>query len=650
MANNVLKDFRNEAGYIYITDPNQNIVSVVANDAVGASQIMKDATVSLALSSEITATSTIIISGSTLGGIVNNITVNSVSIIGAAIPGVGTISAYTASIRDAINGYTSSPDYFATSQDVNPTTSILYIHAAPGTGSSPNGYAVVPSYSGAFTMTSTSMFGGTSSVGAYDPAYGHRYYLNANYDINGVSGAGSADPTNLTNAIEITKYLIHRGLQSFNDVQELTISSGQLVVNRSSVISVLDVNTEGIVVTDTLGDILPNGFNEGDLIILKGAVAGNVVTVEDNSISGGNIYLAKAQSFSTGEKSRQLILQFVLDGSGKFYEVGRTPGTTPNVQELRDNGIPIPVSGINVQNLPSSGTYYLDSWVDKGHQVYQGATTLLGNVDILPNPSPSKPYIDGDTFYIQYQATPSSGVFFVTIFGYSLTQIQQNSSKGGTLFKFTYDSGSSTWIRTTIALKNSIDFALYTDLATKENVLGNPVQNGYILSSTTAGVRSWIQYNNRFQVLVSNLTAVNATASLALQTLKSYVLPANTLTVDGDMIKIRSVWSTVNNANNKSLSFSVPTAGPVAIKTVTGSDDYVQMDIWIMRTGATTYKYHASYVDSVDSKFIEIGSSTADWTLPQTFSATVQMSVATAADAVQQHYVVELYKKEIILS
>lgn len=92
------------------------------------------------------------------GGQIATLTVNGVSIIGAAVdnPGV-TLASLMSALAAKINSFVSSPDYTATS-----TPTSVTIVALPGTGAGPNGFVVTGTIAQAGQITT--MAGGTSGV------------------------------------------------------------------------------------------------------------------------------------------------------------------------------------------------------------------------------------------------------------------------------------------------------------------------------------------------------------------------------------------------------------------------------------------------------------------------------------------------------
>jgi hypothetical protein len=104
---------------------------------------------------EVLATGSVTLAGSS--GSVTALTVNSVSIIDAAVPFNTSLTQTAADLADMINNSRSAPDYTATSSGAAVT-----IIAARGTGASPNGFVVSPTLT---TLTSTNVNMGSGVAG-----------------------------------------------------------------------------------------------------------------------------------------------------------------------------------------------------------------------------------------------------------------------------------------------------------------------------------------------------------------------------------------------------------------------------------------------------------------------------------------------------
>jgi hypothetical protein len=120
------------------------------------------------------------------GGQIATLTVNGVSVIGAAVNNTGvTLSALMAVLAAKINTFASVPDYSAVAGPSSVT-----IVARPGTGAGPNGFVVTGTIAQAATMGS--MAGGVTAVARVD-ASGTVTFTSAGPGAFGIDGYNSAD-------------------------------------------------------------------------------------------------------------------------------------------------------------------------------------------------------------------------------------------------------------------------------------------------------------------------------------------------------------------------------------------------------------------------------------------------------------------------
>lgn len=91
-------------------------------------------------------------------GSVDTITVNGVEVLGASINFNATLTQTAADVAAQINRNKSNPDYTATSSGA-----VITIKALPGTGTAPNGFAVVSTVT-TITKTDANMAGGVAAV------------------------------------------------------------------------------------------------------------------------------------------------------------------------------------------------------------------------------------------------------------------------------------------------------------------------------------------------------------------------------------------------------------------------------------------------------------------------------------------------------
>lgn len=515
----------NGIGYLYITDANSNIVATWPNYANSVRPFLAEALVSGPLSGEVLATSTVTFTATSGGGTVTNLTVNGVSIMGVVAATGATNTALAAAVATKINSTISTPDYDAFS-----VAGVLTIQPKAGTRSTVNGYVTVVS-SSSTTATVVNMAGGASASGIYSTGVsGRRFYIYAD--------AGAAVGS-ISGATEVSSNIIQRGTQAGEYISTATIATGAIAVTRPSADSQIIVDTESAAASDDLDTISTAGYVTGDTIIVRGANAGRIVTVTD----AGNITLANDLDFLSGSSANAIVLQYV-SATDRWYEVSRSPGLSFATASVRSTGvIPWPVPGITSTTLTNGGgTISLTPGSSKGILYLSGTPSLAANWSVVGAGSP----IDGDTFYVYYRAVPTLNGNTITIFGSLLTDVQAVSGK--IYVRATYSSTLVAYTTVVFDDVTGVDFATVASVAAKENDLGTPAANGYVLSSTTADVRSWIPSPGstiRCQEAVTlSGAAYSATmdvADTAYVDGNGYYIKPNTTSVEGVTLNLNAI-------------------------------------------------------------------------------------------------------------
>ena len=515
-------------GYIYVTRPDNKIVANIPNTPIGKEQTDRFVIASAPISGSRVASSVVeLTSGS---GTITNLTVGGVSIFdtSSAVTG-GSLSILATNLATAINSFISSPNFIATADGEK-----VYVFTAL-TGSASNGDAVVLTTSGTLAGSTTTMDGGTSNTDNFDQLTGYKVYINS--DPSAVAG-------DLSGASDVTKYVVRKPANSAQSVDAYTIASGNITVTRNSLITEITVDTEGGAAKDNLDYIVSDGFNEADILIIRGLASGKVTTVTES----GNINLANNATFDTGTKDNVIALQYF---GGDWYELFRSPGVALTVANLRSAGIPEPVSGTNTTALTAGGgTINLTPGTDEGYQIITGSVTLSSSWTIQGAGSP----IDGDTFIVDYRGTITASGNNVTIFGIALTDTQ--ILEGNVMVRATYDSTLSGYRAVLFYSADGEDLVNTTDLATKEDSLGNPSADGQILASTTGGTRSWVDPSADI-VQGSNVNALNASSTGTDDTLTTYTIPAGTWAANGDSLDFYYMGETAANANAKTIKIEI---------------------------------------------------------------------------------------------
>ena len=512
-------------GIIYLTDSNDVIKYQKLNDTNGREEAERLMLLSSTLSSNISATSVVEVTAS--GGNITNLSYNGVSVFNTATPVTGaTTTALASALALSINSHISTPQYTAVSSGSYVT---VYLDAEEG--DSLNGQAAGFSVTGTATMTATALDGGSySSISEVDTQIGYKMYLNANT---------SAVIDTIVGATDVTSGVLRKSSASPYTIRESEISSGSISVNRDQNITIVNIQTEGSIAADDLQSIDAGIFNNGDVIILVAKDASKVTTVKE----GGNIELSNSVDFVTGDKDSSISLRYnTLDN--KWYESGRSPGTDLSVSSLRAAGIATPIQGVEVTVLSTAGgTVNLVPGVNKGYVSLTGTGTLAGSW----NYALGSGVIDGDTFIIDYNGSFTPGANTITLLGITLTDDQV--SEGNVVAKAVYSSSTSAWIVTLFRDTQAVDLADETDLLLKENVLGDPTVDGYILSSSAAGVRSWV--SNDTDIYVNADTNSGSNTGTVETVLRSISISANTLSTDDSSLIISIGGSFGLNTNSK---------------------------------------------------------------------------------------------------
>jgi hypothetical protein len=597
MAINAIQDFRNGLGYIYVTETDgTTFVSVYPNTCEGGDDAQKLVYNKAPLAGNIAATGRLTLSGAI--GTLTSVTVNGVNILGSTATGA-TLADIVADAANIINNYTSVPDYKAM-----PSGDTLIIFALSSAGSGPNNYVVASATTGGMIATPENMRGGADTYGLYDQSCGLRVFLNADYDADGCAGEGTASATSLTNAVEITKYLINRGFQNDFIRASATIDGGTLELERQSNTTMLAVDTEGGAGTDNLQSITTEGFNENDILILRGANSGRITTVKNFVGGSDNIYLANSQDFATGTSLNAIALRLK---SGAWYEEFRSPFTEVNVAFLRSVGIAMPVQGVEYTSLPTSGNITLTPGTDKQYQILGDSPVLVGNVAVIAGGTP----IDGDEFWVDYIATAvTGGVRTVSIFGQLLTDTQATSGKLTVYAK--YRLADNDWKTTFIYNTKDVD----------------------LVTTTTA-------YSRVLEAV--NSGATNPAVGTQ-QTLASYTLPANAFANDQSLVKIKAYFTAAANANAKNFYVYF---GATQVAKLEGAvnNNVVVLEASVTRlTSATQF---ASGTAVAEGGFINIQNSAPaeDLTAGLDIELRCQSPGSFAADITLDHYSIEYVAK-----
>lgn len=400
-------------GYLYVADIYGTLLQGVNNDITGYSAIKKAAVAMSPVAGEIRAVATINITAvAGLGLQLTALTIAGVSQITAAVNMTNLDPVQSASdIATAINAYVPGvgPNYTAQSYG-----GLVTIMAPSGYGDTLNGDLLVATFDPGVTATTTDVGGGQDNKVVYDLSIGARFYINPSV---------GASPTSIAGATEVTQYIVNQGLQGalFRTTVNGT-TADKITITRQSAITHAVLNTGGAAVT--VNEIVGDGFQFGDILILSGRDAAS--SVNFISASGGteNLWLVSGAPYASDGDQNCLTLRYMNDQSNGvgWYEVCRGRSVPATIAEFRSINIPFSPAGTYLATLNAGGgTITLDEDVDP-HNVNvttAGAVVLAASWVIQAGTNP----LSGDTFYVNGQGSQLTlGANTLTVFGKSVPQ------------------------------------------------------------------------------------------------------------------------------------------------------------------------------------------------------------------------------------
>lgn len=586
-----LAKYGSGVGYIYLTDVNDVITAQRVNNKEGREDLERLMLISSSLSSNISATSNISVTSA--GGDITNLSYDGVSVFDVASPVTGaTVEDLATNLATAINSHVSIPEYTAVSSG-----SVVTVYLSADEGSSLNGTVGAFSTTGSATLTATNLGGGSYPSQDIDSQVGYKMYLNA---------SESAVVDSIVGATDVTSGVLRKSSASPYSVRDVEVSSESISIDRDGAVTVVDVQTEGSIAASDLTSIDAGIFSDGDTIILRAKESSKVTTIKE----GGNIELSNNTDFITGTKDFAIIFQYsTLDN--KWYEINRSPGNDLDVSSLRSSGIAVPAQGVTTEVINLSGsTTTLTPGVEKGYYNLTGTGSLTGSVSYGFAPG----LVDGDTFTVDYNGLITIGAFGIFIGGVLLTQRQ--SAEGNVVVKGVWDASNAIWVVSVLRDTQSADLTDDSQLGAKEDDLGLPASDGQVLSSTTAGVRTWIS-NSTDIALDGNATTSSSTASVET-TLRTVTIPAATLSTNGSAIMLKFSGQFGANVDSKTFKgkFNGTDVIQNLINTAPNGADFVG-EIMVSRAASVVVKVSSSLIingNTIESNFIQVGSVNLDTT------------------------------------
>ena len=345
-----INDLHNGYGYIYKTTldtPTPIIVGIQRNDEQGEREMRRQGMTDAPIGADSSATGLIKIVSCASVGFINTVVIDGNDILNATPYPIATNVPATEAEGLAlwINGITPAAGYRYFAFSVGDT---VYLESPIDVGLLVNDLTITVTVSvGSIVTLTTPFFNGTSATEVYDSVTGYKYFLNADYDANGTTNTLAAPPNSLTNAIDITKWMITRGNNSGMMEKSITIASDAILsADRGSQNMLMELTGEGSA-ADVLVYIAPNGFVQGDLLYLKNAITGADIVLESAPITTSpspfkNIYLAQNQPYTLTDALNSMVLQYTYDenrGGGIFVELTRSFVYVPPADDCLFNGL-----------------------------------------------------------------------------------------------------------------------------------------------------------------------------------------------------------------------------------------------------------------------------------------------------------------------
>ena len=438
-SNPALSDIGNGLGYIYVTNPIAisgaptagEIYTVLPNDADGVRTSKVLGLQASALATNRVATGIITIDAPTGVGSITNIKVSTMPIINTGSPitytGATTDADLAQKIVDGINAYSpgSSEDTFSAVRIDN----VVYISTSVSGVSKYNNKSTTITSTGFFTYTEDQIVsGGSTSDESFDDSFGYQFFLDADYASGGCcSGAGTATINDLSKALEITPFIVNIGLQSAIPRVNIQLADDSIVYDRKGALTLVKLTGEGGA-NDSLDTIITKNPSDGDRIVLYSLT--NTITINSGS---SNIILKTSTYDVITTDSIELMYN---TSTNIWYELSRSNQVIGSIADYRAAGYGMFSSeGYNTATVAATGTVNFTPNVSSKYQKLTGAATLTGNVVYGFAGTP----VNGDEFFLEYDAAVTRVAFTLTIFGITVTADQ--ALNGGLIFYARYVSG-----------------------------------------------------------------------------------------------------------------------------------------------------------------------------------------------------------------
>ena len=322
-------------------------------------------------------------------------------------------------------------------------------------------------------------------------ASGRYYYLNPTAEA--ISGS-------LSGALDITNYVTGFNLNNRMSFHDVTVASNCITYTRYSNIQRLYVDTEGskeasnaVLIKET-----NNYIADGDILIILGLSEDRKTKFVDSKVNSGadsteayggtaltasdvgQIDLDSGTSFDTGDKTFVLMLIY-SDTDKTWHELNRSPGGVITDDKIRDNSIPLPIKGAKVISTITGGDVTTpQAGITEGTIFVTGTHSIGSGNFTVDKPNGGTP-VEGEKMTVVWNSNlTTSGA--VNIFGQTLStdQVANGTTKP---MEITSHYVNGAWQDGVISRSDDAS----------EDALGNPSSDGMVLSSTAAGVRSWVK-------------------------------------------------------------------------------------------------------------------------------------------------------------
>jgi hypothetical protein len=441
----------NGLGYIYEVDPDgSTILASYANDAYGAQAALVNGIKYRNVGPGIAASgNTVISTVDAAGSSITSLTIGGISqITGSVVYGASSSANDVAvAIADAVNSHTAATDYFAVA--ISDTVYYYYYAAGDPDLQSQNASAISITDAGSTTYVNTSIDGATNPDTYYSLSWGRRFYLNANFTAGGACGGDAADPTKLTNAIEITNDIIGLTNNTTLDRTTIAISGGSLSHVKETVFTTVVLQAE-TGTTDDLDTLPVTAFSKGDVMYLM-PDSGDTITIK----ASNNINTEGSNDIVLSDTAQGVLA--VYDGTGGWDVI--MGGYINSVASFRNAGFPfVSTRGKTTTAISANGTTTLTVNTDNKYHEFTNTVTLSGNSEIALSTTGAKA---GDMFLFDYQAAVTIGGFTLTLPGFVPTAAE---ALGNKYFGVAYYDGSA-WTTTWMPYAGDTDWIHTDDIA-----------------------------------------------------------------------------------------------------------------------------------------------------------------------------------------